>query len=125
MILHLTQYQCKLIQVLLIFSADFVKTYIQILEELKLNITEIQSSFNLETSNLENYKRLAAENKNEVLNSEGISEKNAYLSLNRLSLQFTKPELIPGVSISMRYENESQSTPPQNSGYTWEDSYEL
>jgi len=94
-------------------------------EELKLNIQEIQVDFNFEKQNLENYKKLAFENKNETLNTDGLNDQATFfITIN--SLEFTDPnEMREGVSISLRFENEVKKTRRQNSGYTWNDKFEL
>lgn len=113
--------------ILIIFQSSgvFSNTYIQILEELKLNIQEIQTNFHNETANLDNYRKIAIENKNEVLNEEGINAKKSTFSINKLSVEFVKPELLPGVLINMKHESESKETNPKNSGYAWDQGFEL
>ena len=110
----------------MINSNDFAKTYIQILEELKLNIQEVQADFQTESQNLEKYKKLAFENKGENLNSDGIDEKNAKFFITVDSLTFTDPnEMKPGVAINIKFNGEVQKTRKQNSGYVWNEKFEL
>ncbi len=68
---------------------------------------------------------MAFENKDEALNKEGINEEKAKFSINRLSVSFVKPELVPSVTIEMRYEDSKKETGPQNSRYVWDEVFDL
>ncbi len=105
---------------------EFAKTYIQIVEELKINIQEVQNEFAVEKQNLDTYQRFSFENKNEKLNVEGINEQKArfYITINHL--EFTNPnDMRPGVCVALKYLNQNNKTRKQNSGYVWDEKFEL
>jgi hypothetical protein len=70
---------------------------------------------------------MAFENKTEKLNAEGINESKAtfYITIN--SLEFTNPtEMKPGVFIVLKYlDVNPQQTKKQNSGYEWNEKFEM
>lgn len=85
-----------------------------------LNIKDVQQNFKIESENLEEYRKLVIENKNEILNEEGVNQEKAKFFINNIILEFNNIKLYPRVSVNMYCGNESVETPPQNSGYKWE-----
>lgn len=59
-------------------------------EELKMHQQELKMNLNIEKSNMDKYKKLMIENKNEILNSESISN-NAKLLVEIFSLKYMDP----------------------------------
>lgn len=51
--------------------AEFIRTYVQIQEELKIHIQEVKTNIDLEKANMEKYQKLIFDNKNEILNQNG------------------------------------------------------
>ncbi len=80
----------------------------------------------MEKQNLETYKKCAFDNKNEILNAEDINENQAKFFITVNSLQFTNPNVMkPGVAVGLRFQDVMQKTSKQNSGYSWDEKFEL
>jgi hypothetical protein len=72
-----------------------------------------------ENTNLENYQKLALENKNEVLNNQGINESQAKFYTTIESIEFADRVLKPAVHVIIKFGDQSESTRKQNSGYQY------
>jgi hypothetical protein len=83
-------------------TEEFIKTYLQIEEEIKAHTKELQGKFQQEKDNKDKYFKQMQQHKDEILNSEGIAEK-AKVTIEVADIIFLNPiKSIDFNSISIR-----------------------
>lgn len=74
---------------------------------------------------MQQYQKLGFENKNEILNKDGLNEARAKLTVMIKSIEFVNTERHTGVYVSVKFLEETKNTSKQNNGFEWDQMFEL
>lgn len=107
---------------------EFIKTFIQIEDEIKAHSKELQLKHSLEKENNNKLYKQMMEHKNERLNDNGIAD-DSKLNIEITNIEFLTPiKQYDGISIRIIFNNESKSTKVLSSVsnlLTWKEKFEL
>jgi Ca2+-binding EF-hand superfamily protein len=106
---------------------EFIKSFVQIEEEIKNHSKELQAKYNNEKENNAKLFKLMMENQNEKLNSEEIGP-NGKITIEITNIEFlTTIKNFQGISIRVRFGNEMRETKilSSMSNLTWKEKFEL
>jgi hypothetical protein len=113
-------------------TEEFIKTYLQIEDEIKAHSKDIHSKYTLEKHNKEHYYKSMLENRDEKLNSEGLCQ-NSKVFIEIADIEFLRKTNLNLNNISIRmllHDDEKQTKSLQfkatgRSKLIWHESFEL
>jgi hypothetical protein len=99
------------------FSAEFIRTYIQIQEELKINIQALKMNIETEKKEMEKYKKLIFDHQKEILNQYGCcvgSKLNFEIAGIKTSGRINNISQNAGIFVKMTLNENSANTTVKN-----------